>query len=99
MQLHIGFDMTFECAEPTPMIFMVNVHPSRTTDLVTPDRLRVTPPRSVTSYIDSFGNRCTRLLAPKGSLRVASNAIVSDTGLPDRVDLAARGTCGRRSTT
>src|ERR1700759_4383512 len=65
MQLHIGFDMTFECAEPTPMIFMVNVHPSRTADLVTPDRLRVTPPRSVTSYIDSFGNRCTRLLAPK----------------------------------
>ena len=89
MKLHVGFDMTFECAEPTPMIFMVNVHPSRTPDLLTPDRLRVTPTRSITSYIDSFGNRCTRLLAPKGSLRVATDAIVTDSGLPDRVDLAA----------
>jgi hypothetical protein len=81
MKLHVGFDMTFECAEPTPMIFMVNVHPSRTPDLLTPDRLRVTPTRSITSYIDSFGNRCTRLLAPKGSLRVATDAIVTDGGL------------------
>src|SRR6516162_8472452 len=89
MKLHVGFDMAFECAEPTPMIFMVNVHPSRTPDLMTPDRLRVIPTRSITSYVDSFGNRCTRLLAPKGSLRVATDAVVTDSGLPDRVDLAA----------
>jgi transglutaminase-like putative cysteine protease len=89
MKIHVGFDMSFECAEPTPMIFMVNVHPSRTADLITSDRLRVTPMRSITPYIDSFGNRCTRLLAPVGSLRVAADAIVSDSGIPNRVDLAA----------
>jgi transglutaminase-like putative cysteine protease len=90
MKIHIGFDMTFNCAQPTPMIFMLNVHPSRAADLITSDRLRVTPTRAMTNYIDGFGNRCTRLLAPAGELRVAADAIVADTGLPDPVDLSAQ---------
>jgi len=89
MKIHVGFDLVFECPQPTPMIFMVNVHPSRAADLVTADRLRVTPARSLATYIDSFGNKCTRVLAPAGELHVATDAIVSDTGLPDRVDPSA----------
>ena len=89
MKIHVGFDMAFECPQPTPMIFMVNVHPSRAADLVTSDSLRITPARSITTYIDNFGNKCTRLLAPAGELRVTSDAIVEDSGLPDHVDLDA----------
>jgi transglutaminase-like putative cysteine protease len=89
MQIHVGFDMAFECAEPTPVVFMVNVHPSRAADLMTTDRLRTSPVQSMTTYVDGFGNKCTRLLAPKGELRVTSDAIVADSGLPDRVDLSA----------
>jgi hypothetical protein len=37
----------------------------------------------VTSYRDGFGNWCTRILAPKGRLRLSATAIVSDTGAPD----------------
>jgi transglutaminase-like putative cysteine protease len=81
--------MAFECPQPTPMIFMVNVHPSRAADLVTSDSLRITPARSTTTYVDDFGNKCTRLLAPVGELRVTSDAIVEDSGLPDHVDLDA----------
>src|SRR5262245_30058370 len=73
MKIHIGFDVAFECVQPTPMIFMVNVHPSRAADLLTSDRLRVTPACPSTTYIDGFGNRCTRLLAPAGELRVATD--------------------------
>jgi transglutaminase-like putative cysteine protease len=89
MKIHVGFDMAFHCLQPTPMIFMVNVHPSRAADLITPDRLRVSPGCETTSYIDGFGNKCTRLLAPKGELRVTTDAIVADSGTPDRIDLAA----------
>ena len=45
MKIHVGFDMAFECPQPTPMIFMVNVHPSRAADLITSDSLRITPAR------------------------------------------------------
>ena len=89
MKIHVGFDLTYEIAHPTPVIFMLNVHPSRAADLITPDRLRIAPSRSITPYIDGFGNKCVRLLAPPGELRVASDTIVSDSGRADRVDVGA----------
>ena len=89
MKIHVGFDLTYEIAHPTPMIFMLNVHPSRAAALITPDRLRIAPSRSITPYIDGFGNKCVRLLAPRGELRVASDTIVSDSGRADRVDVGA----------
>jgi transglutaminase-like putative cysteine protease len=89
VKIHVGFDLTYEIAHPTPVIFMLNVHPSRAADLITPDRLRIAPSRSITPYIDGFGNKCVRLLAPPGELRVASDTIVSDSGRADRVDVGA----------
>ena len=66
MKIHVGFDLTYQSTHATPMIFMLNVHPSRAPDLVTPDRLRITPARSITPYVDGFGNKCVRVLAPPG---------------------------------
>ncbi len=63
MKIHVGFDLTYESALSTPMIFMLNVHPSRAHDLITPDRLRITPSRAISPYIDGFGNKCVRILA------------------------------------
>jgi transglutaminase-like putative cysteine protease len=89
VNIHIGFDLTYECVVATPIIFMLNVHPSRAGDLITPDRLRLTPPVSINPYIDGFGNKCVRVLAPRGELRVANDAIVADEGKPDPVELGA----------
>ena len=47
MKIHVGFDLTYQSAHATPMVFMLNVHPSRAPDLVTPDRLRITPARTI----------------------------------------------------
>jgi hypothetical protein len=63
---------------------MLNVHPSRRGDLLTADAIRTMPARSITPYLDGFGNKCVRLLAAPGALRVASNAIIEDSGLPDK---------------
>ena len=43
MKIQLGFDLTYASADATPMILMLNVHPSRTADLITPDRLRHHP--------------------------------------------------------
>jgi transglutaminase-like putative cysteine protease len=84
VKIHIGFDLTYECANSIPIIFMLNVHPSRAGDLITPDRLRFTPSVRANPYVDAFGNKCVRVLAPAGEFRVANDAIVSDSGKPDR---------------
>jgi transglutaminase-like putative cysteine protease len=51
--------------------------------------MRITPSRSINSYIDAFGNKCVRLLAPAGEIRLSGDAIVADSGRPDSVDPGA----------
>jgi transglutaminase-like putative cysteine protease len=85
MKIQVGCDLTYHCAQPTPMVLMLNVHPSRAADLLAPDLIRVAPPRPLSSYIDAFGNICTRVLAPAGDIRIVTDTIVNDSGLPDPV--------------
>src|SRR3954447_23749275 len=85
MQIRAGFEMIYECPQPTPMIFNLNVHFTRVSDLVGRDDLVFDPPVPVSAYRDSFGNWCTRIVAPVGRTRVTANAIVNDTGAADPV--------------
>jgi transglutaminase-like putative cysteine protease len=85
MQLRVGAEMIYDCPQPTPMIFTVNVHYSRVSDLVGRDELVVDPPVPITGYRDGFGNWCTRLVAPRGRTRISTDALVNDTGAPDMV--------------
>ncbi|MGA9373623.1 MAG: transglutaminase family protein [Mycobacterium sp.] len=83
MKINVGFEMIFDCPKPTPMIFNLNVHFTRVSDLVTRDILLVDPPVPMKAYRDDFGNWCTRIVAPKGRSRVTADAIVNDSGLPE----------------
>ncbi|MDT5148594.1 MAG: hypothetical protein QOI01_327 [Mycobacterium sp.] len=83
MRIHVGFEMVFDCPRPTPMIFNLNVHFTRVSDLVGRDVLLVDPPVPMAAYRDDFGNWCTRIVAPTGRTRVFADAVVNDSGLPD----------------
>ncbi len=84
MLIKIGFDIEFELRGPTPMVLMLFVHPSRAADLRSAEELRVEPEVPVSCYSDLFGNRCARLLAPPGEIRLALEALIEDSGEPDR---------------
>jgi transglutaminase-like putative cysteine protease len=86
MQIRIGYELTYECPQPTPMILTLNVHFSRVSDLVTPDHIVTSPPVRISGYRDGFGNWCSRVIAPPGEIRVASDALINDSGLPDAVN-------------
>lgn len=43
MKIHIGYDIVFDCPQPTPMILMLNVHYSRVAHLTAPDHLLTEP--------------------------------------------------------
>jgi transglutaminase-like putative cysteine protease len=90
MKIRVGFELVYEFAQTTPVVLMLNVHPSRAGDLIESDRVRVTPVLPLTRYRDAFDNICTRLVAPRGELRILSEALVADSGLPDPVESAAR---------
>jgi transglutaminase-like putative cysteine protease len=65
------------------MVVTLNIHYSRASDIVKPDHLLLSPSIPVTAYRDSFGNWCSRIVAPAGKLRLHSDAVISDTGDPD----------------
>ena len=50
MQIHVGFEMIYDCPQPTPMIFNLNVHFTRVSDLVGRDNLVVDPPVPMAAY-------------------------------------------------
>jgi transglutaminase-like putative cysteine protease len=85
MQIRVGYELVYECLQPTPMVLTLNVHYTRASDIVFPDHLRTDPAVPIAAYRDSFGNWCTRIVAPKGRICVSSSAVVRDSGAPDPV--------------
>ena len=66
MRIHVGCEIGFELSQTTPMIVALNVHFSRFSDLERPDHLVTMPSVPIEGYRDSFGNWCSRLVAPAG---------------------------------
>ncbi len=85
MQIRVGYELVYDCPQPTPMLLMLHIHHERTNDIVVPDHVTTTPAVPVGAYRDGFGNWCSRLVAPKGQIRIASTALLRDSGLPDPV--------------
>ena len=52
----------------------------------------IEPTVAKNTYFDSFGNRCTRFLAPAGPLRLTSSTLVRDSGKPDETNEGAPAT-------
>ena len=80
MQIKVGFELIYDCPQPTPMMLVLHVHYSRAADLVMPDHLTTNPSVLLSPYRDGFGNWCTRLVAPPGRLTIESTAVVRDSG-------------------
>lgn len=88
MLIRHGFSIEIACVAPTPLIAMLDVHPSRATDVIHPGRLIATGRATgaavpFTTYQDQFGNLCRRLVAPAGGVRLEAEGLVRDSGLPD----------------
>jgi transglutaminase-like putative cysteine protease len=88
--LQVGYEFTYQCERPTPMLLVLSIHSSRAADVVVADDVVTTPSLPVTAYYDGFGNRCSRLVLPAGETRLRTDAIVRDSGEPDEVVPGAR---------
>jgi transglutaminase-like putative cysteine protease len=90
MLIRLGYDIELDMAEPRVLVAALSVHPSRTADLLEPDELRTSDVLQKEEYTDSFGNRCTRMLAPSGTLRLYNSTLIRDSGEPDPVNPNAK---------
>ncbi len=85
MKIRTGYTIGYDTFGPTPITLMLNVHPSRAGDLLTPETMTIEPPVEAHSYLDPFGNVCTRILAPGGRITVSADFMVEDSGELDEL--------------
>jgi transglutaminase-like putative cysteine protease len=83
MRIKFGYELTYSCPQPTPMILMLHVHPSLIHQLIKPDDIRLTPNVPAALYHDGYGNTCTRIEAPAGDIRISTDGILADSGVPE----------------
>ena len=90
MKIKVGFEIEYGAPVATPMIIMLNIHPSRINDIIGQETIWTKPNVPIRFYRDAFGNICGRLTAPPGGITLFGDALVRDTGKPDEINLAAQ---------
>src|SRR5437588_8132324 len=89
MLIRVGFELVFRVPARTPMVLILYIHPSRAASLREADQVHVEPGVPVEEFTDPYGNRCGRLVAPPGKLRLWNMTLVEDNGEPDEVRASA----------
>ena len=56
MQIKLGYELVYECPQPTPMLLVLTVHHTRVADLVMADRFVTEPAVPIHGYRDGFGD-------------------------------------------
>lgn len=89
MKISVGYELNYQCPQPTPMLLTLNIHYTRASDLLQVDHIVTEPAVPITAYRDWFGNWVSRVVAPAGVFRIATNALVRDSGLVQPVNYNA----------
>lgn len=74
MRLRAGCELLFESEQESPVVMMLRARP-RAGQLILDEKLRISPDLRVASFVDVFGNRCARLVVPKGPLHVRTELL------------------------
>jgi transglutaminase-like putative cysteine protease len=88
--IKVGYDIIFDHPVATPMVAMLYLHPSCQPAIRRNEYLLVEPQTEISDYVDGFGNRCGRLISPPGRVRLWNDAVLEDSGEPDRQNVAAK---------
>jgi transglutaminase-like putative cysteine protease len=83
MKIRFGCELVYSCAQPVPMILMLQAHSSRAPDLLIADRVTTLPKVPLECYADVYGNACVRLVVPAGGIRLMADGLILDSGIPE----------------
>jgi transglutaminase-like putative cysteine protease len=92
MHIRYGYRIELVCAQPLPVIAMLDIHPSRHSDITEREGLGVTSLANggliteISEYEDGFGNVCRRFTIPAGGAVLEDFGVVHDSGFPDLQD-------------
>lgn len=82
MLIRYGYEIAFYCSQETPIVCLLDIHPDRSADIKS-EMFKCAPHRTQQIYIDAFGNKCRRFLAPVGDCVISCEGLIEDPGQPD----------------
>ena len=102
MLVRSEFDIQFQLPSQAAMVAMLHLHPSleryaqQGNELIIEHLDEAAAPGSgqgiwAREFVDGFGNRCARFVAPAGLLRLSGTSLIDIAGEPDPVNENARG--------
>jgi transglutaminase-like putative cysteine protease len=86
MLIRIGYEIVIESKADTVLILALSPHSSFDGRIIGSGSVMTDPELPLRTFLDTFGNRLTRLKAPAGPLMLWSDCIVEVDGLPDVFD-------------
>ncbi|WP_370674095.1 transglutaminase family protein [Pleomorphomonas sp. PLEO] len=92
MLIRYGYEITLTCPQPTALVCLLSLHEDRAADVRVPETTFTNPDVPVSTYLDLFGNRCRRLVAPAGDFMIWGDATIEDDGALDALVPEARET-------
>jgi transglutaminase-like putative cysteine protease len=89
MRIRYGFDIELTLFQPTTVITVMDVHPSRHSDVIEESAFRTSRGVGCEAFIDCFGNLTRRVTTDAGPLALRLEGVINDSGLRDPVDPSA----------
>ncbi len=92
MLIRYGYELTFQCFQPTLMVCLLDSHPEYDERIRFKSPFFTNPSIVSQTYVDAFGNCVRRLVAPVGDLSISRDLVIEDSGLPDGFEQQAQET-------
>ncbi|MGL5114859.1 MAG: transglutaminase-like domain-containing protein [Beijerinckiaceae bacterium] len=89
MHIRYGFAIDLACETATPLIAILDVHPSQRGEITVPDAVRCTslatgePLEMTNHYLDKHENICRRVTAPAGGISLRAEGVIHNSGFPE----------------
>jgi transglutaminase-like putative cysteine protease len=90
MLIKYGYEIAIAVPKATPIICLLDIHPDLRLDIQSETPFQCFPDSPSATYIDTFGNRCRRLIAPGGDITMRLEGTIYDDGLLDPIVPDAR---------
>ena len=90
MFIRVGYEIVLDCKTETVLILALSPHSGVAKRIIGSAAVSAVPDLPMETFLDSFGNRLTRLRAPVGQLTLWSDCVVEDDGQPDVFDWTAQ---------
>jgi len=83
MKIRFGYEIAYDSVDNVPMVVTLRAQPNAGQRIIRPDDMIIEAYCPQESFVDGFGNTCTRFICSAGSVSLRADGIIEDCGRPE----------------